>query len=383
MKSHPVADEYALLSNSEYRDLVDDIRKRGLLIPIVVDTDGLIIDGRHRFRACEELGIKCRKVVFTGTDEEKREHAKSLNVFRRHLTESQRAMAAARTVNVANGSNQHRKVGVSQDTPSKPITIADASKTAKVSRSSTSRAVKVLKSGNQELIKAVDDAVVTVAVAEKIMKLPADQQTAAIETGVVPEQPKEKPLSVQFAEALEPLLEKLADLETGSPEAIAINDILAKASAAASSKACDMTPVPHVAKTTGKLFDDEPGAKPIPGRMNPTKDDFELFWKEYPRKVNKQNAKLAFEKAFRRLRFEHNADEAIQVIIKGVRVYAVKADPDVLCHPTTWLNGSRWEDDPESIGSQKTVVKSRGEFGSFDPESQNVSFEERQRRARL
>lgn len=244
VKSHPVADEYALLSENEYRDLVEDIRKRGLLIPIVVDTEGSIIDGRHRWRACEEIGIKCRKVTFVGTDEEKRAHAKSLNVYRRHLTESQRGMAAAKTVNVVNGTNQHaRKEGVPRGIPSKTVTIEDASRKAKVSRRTVARAVKVLKEGTPDLVKAVEDAVVTVAVAEKILKLPKEQQAAAIETGVV--KPIEKPLSEQFAEALEPLMKKLELLDTGSEEAVKISELLSKASAKATSRACDTKPIEH------------------------------------------------------------------------------------------------------------------------------------------
>lgn len=389
VKSHPVADEYALLSENEYRDLVEDIRKRGLLIPIVVDTDGAIIDGRHRWRACEEIGIKCRKVTFVGTDEEKRAHAKSLNVYRRHLTESQRGMAAAKTVNVVNGTNQHtKKEGVPRGIPSKTVTIEDASRKAKVSRRTVARAVKVLKEGTPELVKAVEDAVVTVAVAEKILKLPIEQQAAAIETGVV--KPTEKPLSEQFAEALEPLMKKLESLETGSEEAIKISELLAKASAKASSKACDMSPVqqPDV-KPKGRLFDDEPEAKPIPGRMNPTNADFERFWKEYPRKVNKQNAKTAFEKAFRRLRFAHDAESAIEVILKGVRIYSARANPEALCHPTTWLNGSRWEDDPDSIGTPSLAdskMASRlkaARHGTYDESEEILDPQEARRRAML
>lgn len=392
VKAHPVADEYALLSENEYRDLVEDIRKRGLLVPIVVDSDGLIIDGRHRWRACEELGVKPRRIIFTGSDDEKREHARSLNVYRRHLTESQRGMAAAKTVTVVNGTNQHKKKqGTPTGVPSKHVTIEDASRTAKVGRRTVERAVKVLKHGTPELVKAVEDAAVTVRVAEQILKLPADQQTAAIEIGAVKEQPKEKSLSDQFAEALEPLMKKLELLETGSAEAIKISEMLAKASAKASSKACDMSPVQQPdPKPKGKLFDDGPEAKPIPGRMSPTNADFERFWKEYPRKVNKQNAKLAFEKAFRRLRFAHDAESAIEVILNGVRIYSARANPEALCHPTTWLNGSRWEDDPDSIGtpvvSSKMTINGHSPqkrlYGKFYPEEKVLSVEEEIRRAK-
>jgi DNA-binding CsgD family transcriptional regulator len=79
------------LSGEEFSELKADIAKRGVMIPIEFDEDGNVLDGHHRLRACQELGIaEYPKVVRKGmSEEEKRSHARSVNINRRHLTRKQ------------------------------------------------------------------------------------------------------------------------------------------------------------------------------------------------------------------------------------------------------------------------------------------------------
>ena len=46
------------LSKEEYESLKQSIKENGLWVPIVVNNDGVILDGHHRYKACKELGIK-------------------------------------------------------------------------------------------------------------------------------------------------------------------------------------------------------------------------------------------------------------------------------------------------------------------------------------
>jgi len=80
------------LSAEEYEALKADIAQRGVQVPVEYDEDGNILDGYHRVRACQELGITdWPKVVRRGlTEEQKIEHALALNLHRRHLTREQR-----------------------------------------------------------------------------------------------------------------------------------------------------------------------------------------------------------------------------------------------------------------------------------------------------
>ena len=43
----------------EFEAFKSDIKERGQLVPITVNNQGIILDGHHRFRACQELGIEC------------------------------------------------------------------------------------------------------------------------------------------------------------------------------------------------------------------------------------------------------------------------------------------------------------------------------------
>lgn len=85
------------LSTEEYEMLKADIAENGVLIPIELDADGNILDGHHRRKACMELGVDCPYITRTelATDEEKRAHARRINLARRHLTSAQKRDAIA------------------------------------------------------------------------------------------------------------------------------------------------------------------------------------------------------------------------------------------------------------------------------------------------
>jgi hypothetical protein len=50
---HELANEYPLIEGDEFDNLVEDIRKHGILEPIVL-FQGKILDGRNRYRAAKE-----------------------------------------------------------------------------------------------------------------------------------------------------------------------------------------------------------------------------------------------------------------------------------------------------------------------------------------
>ena len=96
-----VAEKYQVmppLAEEEYEALKADIAQRGVQVPVEYDEDGNILDGYHRVRACQELGItNWPKVVRRGlTEEQKIEHALALNLHRRHLTRDQRRELVAK-----------------------------------------------------------------------------------------------------------------------------------------------------------------------------------------------------------------------------------------------------------------------------------------------
>lgn len=67
------------------------IERFGVLVPVVKDQHGNIIDGHHRSRIADQLGVKYRvDVVQVADEDEAREIARTLNSDRRQLTEDQR-----------------------------------------------------------------------------------------------------------------------------------------------------------------------------------------------------------------------------------------------------------------------------------------------------
>ncbi len=80
------------LNPEEYDELKRDIAERGVMVPVELDEHKNILDGHHRVKICEELGITdYPKIIRAGmTEEEKRLHARKLNMARRHLTQETR-----------------------------------------------------------------------------------------------------------------------------------------------------------------------------------------------------------------------------------------------------------------------------------------------------
>ena len=65
---HPHAEFYPLLDDDALQALAEDIRENGLLDPVTVTEDGVLLDGRNRLRACELVGIEPATAIFEGDD---------------------------------------------------------------------------------------------------------------------------------------------------------------------------------------------------------------------------------------------------------------------------------------------------------------------------
>ena len=90
---HPVANIFPLMTGAEYDALVSDIAEHGQREAIWLHTDGRIIDGRNRYRACCDLGLVPECKTWDGSGS-LIAFVVSLNLHRRHLTSSQRAVVA-------------------------------------------------------------------------------------------------------------------------------------------------------------------------------------------------------------------------------------------------------------------------------------------------
>ena len=133
---HELANLFPLMDESQYSDLVADIKENGLVESIVLH-EGKILDGRNRYNACNDAGVEPNFVEYEGEDA--LSYVISLNLNRRHLNESQRAMIGARLANMKVGKKSLYREN------STDITNNDAAQKLNVSDYSIKKAKKVQK----------------------------------------------------------------------------------------------------------------------------------------------------------------------------------------------------------------------------------------------
>jgi hypothetical protein len=92
MEAHPITSLFPLMNDEDLDALAADIRAHGLREPITV-WQGMILDGRNRWRACQKAGVVPKTVEWSGTGSPVA-WVLSKNLYRYHLTPGQRAAIA-------------------------------------------------------------------------------------------------------------------------------------------------------------------------------------------------------------------------------------------------------------------------------------------------
>ena len=87
---------------------------------------------------------------------------------------------------------------------------------------------------------------------------------------------------------------------------------------------------------------------------------FAEWWKEYPRKVDKQDALKAWKK-IDLSEFKSIMDG----LAKWNRYWKQRNEPDYIPHPATWLNKRRWESEPPK-GKNKALTYEQKEISKSD-----------------
>lgn len=92
LEQHPLSAAFPTMPESEIEALAMDIEKHGQREAGVL-LEGMVLDGWHRYLACEKSGAKFKSVEFHGGDPVA--FVISRNLHRRHLTAAQRVAAVA------------------------------------------------------------------------------------------------------------------------------------------------------------------------------------------------------------------------------------------------------------------------------------------------
>jgi N6-adenosine-specific RNA methylase IME4 len=169
LEAHHLANLFPMMEGAEFEAFRDDIKVNGLIEPIWI-YEGKILDGRNRYRACQEADVEVGP-MFNFDPETHGDPATwviSKNLKRRHLNESQRGMVMARLATLRKGANQHAEISA----PSQ----AQAAKMLNVSVDTGQFARKVLDKGAPELVAAVDRGNLAVSAAAKAASMPIETQ---------------------------------------------------------------------------------------------------------------------------------------------------------------------------------------------------------------
>ena len=183
---HPFASLFPMLGDKELDELGDDIKENGQAESCKLQR-GMLLDGRNREDAAYRKGLGFRWEAFPGDDRAALAFVISKNLRRRHLTESQRAMVAAKLGKFKLGDNQHSREAAQICAPTipgmeateqqpAPMSQTERSELLNVSRRSVQHAEEVAEKGAPELQAAVDAGKIAVSTAADLADLPKDQQ---------------------------------------------------------------------------------------------------------------------------------------------------------------------------------------------------------------
>jgi uncharacterized coiled-coil protein SlyX len=218
---HPLSAAFPSMPEDEFDALVQDLKENGQREAVIL-FEGKVLDGWHRYRACDVARVKCVTQQHDGSNPVA--FVLSRNLRRRHLTASQRAAAvvAAQGWN-ARGANQHGASAPGAQPRgsapgAQPPTVAELAEMAEVSPRTIEQVKTAQRAG---LGEAVRDGTVSAKQAADVAKLPPkkrERAVAAIERGEKPDvkKPSSDPRAAGPEEALKA---RVAELEEKLAEA--------------------------------------------------------------------------------------------------------------------------------------------------------------------
>lgn len=191
LQFHPAAAIFPLLSGDRFDELVESIRKHGLLESIKTH-DGQVIDGRNRYKACllagKEPHYEPASVNGSAAD-----YVYAMNNDRRHLSPGARAMAAARYKDqcAKEAKERQRKHGGTAPGKKKNTSGKDTGSDSRdvagekfdVSGKTVDFASKILAKAAPEVVAAVESGDLPVSTAARLADAPKTEQRKAVQAG--------------------------------------------------------------------------------------------------------------------------------------------------------------------------------------------------------
>lgn len=183
------------LDDETIDELSEDIREHGQQVPVEL-CEGKILDGRRRYMACRMADIEPKFVEVSPDDPVS--YVLSLNLHRRHLSTTQRAMVAARArdyyakkakereeashskAGKASGAARRGETNDPVNLPGRSDARDAAGKAVNVSGKSVDYATSVLERGIPELVAACDADKISVSHACRISRETPERQAEIV-----------------------------------------------------------------------------------------------------------------------------------------------------------------------------------------------------------
>ena len=91
-------------------------------------------------------------------------------------------------------------------------------------------------------------------------------------------------------------------------------------------------------------------------RFSQALEDFDTFWKAYPRKIEKKSAQIALAKALK--------SASLESVLKGIENLnsQIKRDQTTekfIPYPASWLNGERWNDETVDSAQSQAIIPTK------------------------
>ncbi len=219
MDIHPLCAILPSMPANEYKPLVEDIRHKGLIHPIITFEEK-ILDGRHRFLACNDAGVTPRFEEYSGNDPAGYVASSCLH---RSLTTGQRALIAVgfkRYESEQAKLRQGTRTDLGKDFPvncSESSAPSEARERAGarmgVSGASVERAERVLKNGSPELVEQVRSGKMTVSAADSTLDVkPSLRKPLGVRLGEILKLAEEGYNGAQIAEKIGLSPERVSEL---------------------------------------------------------------------------------------------------------------------------------------------------------------------------
>jgi ParB-like chromosome segregation protein Spo0J len=159
---HPAATILPRLLKEQLDELAADIKERGLEHPITLHPNGSILDGVNRYKACRVANVKPRFEIWKGRDGEEIDFVISKNLLRRHLSERQRSIAAAKLAKLKRGQRKQADLPI--------MTQREAAVALNVSERNVRTARKIVDQAPPNIVTLVEQDQLSLRAAEVIAK---------------------------------------------------------------------------------------------------------------------------------------------------------------------------------------------------------------------